>query len=52
MQNNPLYLEVFQTTNDAETLKFHHIAHCSLDAVEEKRKSPVTEMTTIKLFIL
>ena len=37
MQNNPLYLEVFQSKGKQEdALKFHYIVHCALDAVEEK----------------
>lgn len=37
MQNNPLYLEVFQSKGKQEdALKFHYIIHCALDAVEEK----------------
>lgn len=36
LQNNPLYLEAFDSATEAETLQFHHIVHCSLDAVEEK----------------
>ena len=36
MQNNPLYLEAFYVTSQDETLRFHYIVHCALDAVEEK----------------
>ena len=38
VQNNPLYVEAFQTSPEEDALKFHHIVHCSLDAVEEKCK--------------
>ena len=34
LQNNPLYLEVFDSSSGEDTLQFHHIVHCSLDAVE------------------
>ena len=37
LQNNPLYLEPFQSKGKQEdALKFHYIVHCALDAVEEK----------------
>lgn len=37
LQNNPLYLEAFQTKGKQEdALKFHYIVHCALDAIEEK----------------
>ena len=36
LQNNPLYLEAFYVTSQEETLRFHYIVHCALDAVEEK----------------
>ena len=37
LQNKPLYLEAFQgSTDEEDTLKFHYIVHCALDAVEEK----------------
>ena len=35
-QNNPLYLEAFEATSEEDILQFHHIVHCSLDAVESK----------------
>ena len=37
-QNNPLYLESFQSGTDEDALKFHYVVHCSLDGVEEKCK--------------
>ena len=40
LQNNPLYLEAFDAKSEEETLQFHHIVHCSLDAVEGKRMPP------------
>lgn len=37
MQNKPLYLEAFQgSSSEEDTLKFHYVVHCALDAVEEK----------------
>jgi len=39
--NKPLYLEAFQGSNSEEdTLKFHYVVHCALDAVEEKVSAP------------
>lgn len=38
--NNPLYLEAFDVNSEEETLQFHHIVHCSLDAVEGKFSAP------------
>ena len=35
LQNNPLYIEAFEATTEEEILRFHNIAHCSLDAVEK-----------------
>ena len=35
LQNNPLYIEAFETTDEEEILRFHNIAHCALDAVEK-----------------
>ena len=40
LQNNPLYLEAFYITSQDETLRFHYIVHCALDAVEEKGVCP------------
>ncbi len=36
VQNNPLYLEAFEASTEEEILQYHHIVHCSLDAVEGK----------------
>ena len=36
VQNNPLYLETFMNGSDDDALKFHHVVHCALDAVEER----------------
>lgn len=38
--NNPLYLEPFQRNKQEDSLKFHYIVHCALDAVEEKVSAP------------
>lgn len=38
--NNPLYLQAFEASSEEETLQFHHIVHCSLDAVEGKLSAP------------
>ncbi|XP_047941988.1 trafficking protein particle complex subunit 2-like protein [Salvia hispanica] len=37
-QNNPLYIQSF--TKGDDSLKLHHIVHCSLDVVDERANNP------------
>ncbi len=41
LQNNPLYLKAFLPLAEEDSLKFHYIVHCALDAVEEKGAKPL-----------
>ena len=46
MQNNPLYIQTFQSQNkisgmQEDPIKFHYVLHCSLDAFEERGKAHV-----------
>lgn len=50
LQNNPLYIEAFEATSKEEVLRFHNIAHCSLDAVEKALEDDKSKYTISSTF--